>query len=132
MLVYPLPDKDLTGLGIHATLDLGGRLRFGPDTEYVDAIDYKVDAGKRNIFYESAEKYIKVLDKKALNPDMAGIRPKIKGDSIKDFVIKHEIDREMAGFINLTGIEFPGLTASLPIAKYVKNVIDREIRTLSS
>ena len=56
-------------------LDLGGRLRFGPDTEYVDAIDYKVDAGKRDIFYESAKKNIKGLDKEALNPDMAGIRP---------------------------------------------------------
>ena len=132
MLVYPVPHKDLSGLGIHATLDLGGRLRFGPDTEYVDAIDYKVDAGKRDIFYESAKNYIEGLDKESLNPDMAGIRPKIKGDGIKDFVIKHEIDRGMEGFINLTGIESPGLTASLSIAKHVKNVVDREIRTLSS
>jgi len=123
MLVYPVPHKDLSGLGIHATLDLGGRLRFGPDTEYVDAIDYKVDAGKRDIFYESAKNYIERLDKEAFNPDMAGIRPKIKGDGIKDFVIRHEIDRGMEGFINLIGIESPGLTASLSIAKYVKNII---------
>ena len=122
MLVYPVPHKDLSGLGIHATLDLGGRLRFGPDTEYVDAIDYKVDAGKRDIFYESSKNYIEGLDKESLNPDMAGIRPKIKGDGIKDFVIKHEIDRGMEGFINLTGIESPGLTASLSIAKYVKDI----------
>ena len=131
MLVYPVPHKDLSGLGIHATLDLGGHLRFGPDTEYVDAIDYKVDAGKKDIFYESAKNYIEGLNKEALNPDMAGIRSKIKGDGIKDFVIKHEIDRGMAGFINLIGIESPGLTASLSIAKYVKNIVDREIRTLS-
>lgn len=124
MLVYPVPHKDLSGLGIHATLDLGDRLRFGPDTEYVDAIDYKVDAGKRDIFHESVNNYIEGLDKEDLNPDMAGIRPKIKGDGIKDFVIKHEIDRGMAGFINLTGIESPGLTASLSIAKYVKNIIN--------
>ena len=123
ILVYPVPHKDLSGLGIHATLDLGGRLRFGPDADYVDAIDYKVDAGKRDTFYESAKNYIKGLDKEALNPDMAGIRPKIKGDGIKDFVIKHEIDRGMTGFINLTGIESPGLTAALSIAKYVKNII---------
>ena len=127
MLVYPVPHKDLSGLGIHATLDLGGRLRFGPDTEYVDAIDYKVDADKRDIFHESAKNYIEGLDKEALNPDMAGIRPKIKGDGIKDFVIKHEIGRGMAGFINLTGIESPGLTASLSIAKHVKNIVNREI-----
>ena len=131
MLVYPVPHKDLSGLGIHATLDLSGRLRFGPDAEYVDAINYKVDTGKRGIFYESAKKNIEGLDKEALNPDMAGIRPKIKGEGIKDFVIKHEIDRGMAGFINLIGIESPGLTASLSIAKYVKNIVDREIITLS-
>ena len=58
------------------------------------------------------------------NPDMAGIRPKIKSDGIKDFVIKHEADRGMAGFINLSGIESPGLTASHSIAKYVKNIVD--------
>ena len=123
-----MPHKDLSGLGIHATLDLGGRLRFGPDAEYVDAIDYKVDADKRDIFYESAKNYIEGLGKEAFNPDMAGIRPKIKGKGIKDFVIKHEIDRAMAGFINLTGIESPGLTASLSIAKYVKDIINTELK----
>jgi L-2-hydroxyglutarate oxidase LhgO len=128
MLIYPVPHNDLTGLGIHATLDLGGRLRFGPDTEYVDAIGYKVDAGKRDIFYETAKNYIKGLDKEAFNQDMAGIRSKIKGDGIKDFVIKHEIDRGMGGFINLIGIESPGLTASLSIAKYVKNMVNRKLK----
>ena len=128
MLVYPVPHKDLTGLGVHATLDLGGRLRFGPDAEHVDAIDYKVDAGKRGIFYESAKKNIEGLDKEALNPDMAGIRSKIKGDGVKDFVIKHEIDRGMEEFINLIGIESSGLTASLSIAKHVKDIINTELR----
>lgn len=129
MLVYPVPDKDLTGLGIHATLDLSGRLRFGPDAEYVDFIDYKVDAHKRNIFYKSAQKIIKGLDIEAFNPDMAGIRPKIKGKGIKDFVIKHEVDKGMEGFINLIGIESPGLTASLSIAKYVKDIVDQFLNT---
>ncbi len=128
MLVYPVPHKDLSGLGIHATLDLSGRLRFGPDAEYVDAIDYKVDAGKRDVFYESAKNYIKGLDKEALNPDMAGIRSKIKGEGIKDFVIKHEVSKGMEGFINLIGIESPGLTASLSIAKYVKNMVNGELK----
>jgi L-2-hydroxyglutarate oxidase LhgO len=128
MLVYPVPHKDLSGLGIHATLDLSGRLRFGPDAEYVDAIDYKVDAGKRDVFYESAKNYIKGFDKEALNPDMAGIRSKIKGEGIKDFVIKHEVSKGMEGFINLIGIESPGLTASLSIAKYVKNMVNGELK----
>ena len=50
MLIYPVPHDELVGLGVHATLDLGGRLRFGPDAEYIEAIDYKVDADKRGIF----------------------------------------------------------------------------------
>jgi len=128
MLIYPVPNKDLTGLGIHATLDLAGRLRFGPDAEYVDDIDYKVDAGKKDIFYKNAKKNIKGLDKEAFNPDMAGIRPKIKGYGIKDFVIKHEVDIGMEGFINLIGIESPGLTASLSIAKHVNNIINTELK----
>ena len=122
MLVYPVPHKDLTGLGIHAILDLGGRLRFGPDSEHVDFIDYKVDSNKIGIFYESVKKIIKGVDKEAFVPEMSGIRPKIRGEGIKDFVIKDEIDRGMGGFINLIGIESPGLTASLCIAKYVKNI----------
>ena len=95
----------------------------------MDAIDYKVDAGKRDIFYESAKKNIEGLDKEALNPDMAGIRPKIRGDGVKDFVIKHEVSKGMEGFINLIGIESPGLTASLSIAKCVKNIVNRELKT---
>jgi L-2-hydroxyglutarate oxidase LhgO len=124
MLIYPVPHKDLTGLGVHATLDLGGRLRFGPDTEYIDVIDYKVDVNKRDIFYEGASKIINGLEKDAFIPDMAGIRPKIKGDGIKDFVIKHEDDKGLEGFINLVGIESPGLTASFAIARHVKNTVD--------
>jgi len=69
------------------------------------------------------KKNIKGLDKEAFGPEMSGIRPKIKGEGIKDFVIKHEVSKGMEGFINLIGIESPGLTASLSIAKYVKNMI---------
>jgi L-2-hydroxyglutarate oxidase LhgO len=115
-LVYPLPEMKLTGLGVHATLDLAGRLRFGPDVEFVDEIDYKVDIGKRDIFYESASRMINGLDKEALVPDMSGIRPRIFGDGIKDFVISHEDRMGFEGLINLIGIESPGLTACLAIA----------------
>lgn len=124
MLIYPVPHKDLTGLGTHATLDLGGRLRFGPDVEYVDTLDYKVDVTKRDVFYAGANKIIKYLDKESFVPDMCGIRPKIKGDGIKDFVIKHEIDKGLEGFINLVGIESPGLTACLSIARHVGKIVD--------
>lgn len=128
-LVYPVPEKDLIGLGVHATLDLGGRLRFGPDTEYIDSLDYKVDGRKREGFYESAARIIEGLDVEAFSPDMAGIRPKLKGKGARDFVIKHEVDRGMEGFINLIGIESPGLTAALSVARYVSNLLRTELRS---
>ncbi|HWR57250.1 MAG TPA: NAD(P)/FAD-dependent oxidoreductase [Thermodesulfovibrionales bacterium] len=122
MLVYPLPHKDLSGLGVHATLDLGHRLRFGPDTEYVNTIDYAVDPGRRDAFYESASKYIKGLDREAFVSDMSGIRPKLRDERRGDFVIRHESDRGLKGLINLIGIESPGLTASLSIARHVSKL----------
>ena len=126
MLVYPVPECELTGLGIHATFDLGGRLKFGPDTEYVDSLDYNVDETRKSIFFESASKIIPGLDPDAFIPDMAGIRPKlyVEGESVRDFVISDEKDRGLTGFINLIGIESPGLTASPAIAKEVCRVID--------
>jgi L-2-hydroxyglutarate oxidase LhgO len=124
MLIYPLPGQDRKSLGIHATLDLNGRLRFGPDSELVDSIDYGVDIKKKDIFYEAASKYINGLDKKAFIPDMSGIRPSVKGEGTHDFIIRHEADRDMSGFIDLIGIESPGLTASLAIAGYVKDLLN--------
>jgi len=125
MLVYPVPHEELMGLGVHATLDLGGRLRFGPDTEYIDAIDYKVDADKKDFFYKGASKIIKRLEKDAFIPDMAGIRPKLSGknEKTRDFVIKGEADKGLEGLINLIGIESPGLTASPAIAKMVAGMV---------
>lgn len=123
MLVYPVPHEDLAGLGVHATIDLAGRLRFGPDTEDVDILDYKVDGNKRDLFYDGASRIIRGLDREFLVPDMAGIRPKIRGAGIKDFVIKHEKEKGLEGFINLIGIESPGLTAAPSIAKMVRGII---------
>ncbi|MBF0465635.1 MAG: NAD(P)/FAD-dependent oxidoreductase [Nitrospirae bacterium] len=120
MLVYPLPERQLKGLGIHATVDMAGRLRFGPDTEDVDEIDYRVDAGKGQMFFESASKYIKNLKRDALAADMAGVRPKLKGG---DFIITHEHLRGLEGFINLIGIESPGLTACISIARMVSAMV---------
>jgi L-2-hydroxyglutarate oxidase LhgO len=122
-LVYPIPHQDLAGLGVHATLDLAGRLRFGPDTEYVDSLDYTVDAGKKDTFYQGATKIIRGLEKDSFYPDMSGMRPKIKGEGIKDFVIRHEADRGLPGLINLIGIESPGLTSCLSIAALVRNMM---------
>jgi len=122
-LVYPVPHKDLTGLGVHATLDLGGRLRFGPDAEHVDAPDYTVEGRKADDFYNGASRFIRGLEKGSFVPDMAGIRPKLQGQGVKDFIIRNEVERGMNGFINLIGLESPGLTACLSIAKYVYGLV---------
>lgn len=129
MLVYPVPHKELVGLGVHATLDLGNRLRFGPDSEYVDCVDYNVDGNKKNVFYESVSRIIPGLERNALIPDMAGIRPKLQGEGekIRDFIIADETDKGFSGFINLIGIESPGLTASPAIAKYVRDLTEEKI-----
>ena len=123
-LIYPVPEHALTGLGVHATIDLGGRLRFGPDTEYVDAIDYHVDESKRDAFFSSASRLFPDLDKDAFMPDMAGVRPKLSGpgEGVRDFVIVDEEANCLPGFIDLIGIESPGLTASPAIAKMVADM----------
>ena len=123
-LVYPLPDSH--HLGIHATLDMGSRLRFGPDAEYVDEIDYQVKDDKvRKRFYQAARKIIPCLERDAIVPDMSGIRPKIQGphDPFKDFIIKEESDLGLDGLINLIGIESPGLTACQAIARMVAKLV---------
>ncbi len=124
-LVYPVPSKNKEGLGTHATIDLGGRVRFGPDVEYIPAVDYKLDETKRNGFYESIKKYLPSVKLEHLQPDMCGIRPKLQGpgDTYKDFIIQEETDKGYLGLINLIGIESPGLTACLPIADHVATLV---------
>lgn len=124
-LVYPVPTKH--SLGVHAVLDLGGRLKFGPDVEYLPdrTLAYDVDPAKRHTFAESVRRILPSVRDEDLTPDMSGIRPKTqaKGDPIRDFVIRHETDRGLPGLINLIGIESPGLTASPAIARYVAQLM---------
>lgn len=126
-LVYPVPRPLSGGLGIHATLDLAGSLRLGPDDHYLDTRDkdYAVDEGSRNAFFRSAAKFMPFLDETDLSSDLAGLRPKLqpKGGEFRDFVITDESQIGFPGFINLIGIESPGLTASPAIAKIVKNLV---------
>ena len=129
-LIYPVPKPKRGGLGIHATLDLGGALRLGPDDEYLEKRekDYSIDNSGRHIFYESVNKFLPFIEENDLTADMAGIRPKLQGprDDFRDFVIQEEADKGFAGFINLIGIESPGLTASLAIGRYVRGIIKRK------
>ncbi len=120
-LVYPVPVKENESLGIHATLDLSGRVRFGPDSEYVNDLEYSVDETKKDLFVQSVKKYLPDTAAGAIQPDMSGIRPKLQGpgEPYRDFIIREEKELGYPGFINLIGIESPGLTACVAIGKRV-------------
>ena len=124
-LVYPVPSAD--SLGVHAVLDLGGRLKFGPDVQYLDTrtADYTVDPEKRHVFAESVRRILPDVRDEDLTPDMSGIRPKLqaRGTPVRDFVIAHEENRGLPGLVNLIGIDSPGLTASPAIARYVRTLL---------
>jgi L-2-hydroxyglutarate oxidase LhgO len=117
-LIYPVPHA--AGLGIHATLDLGKRVRFGPDVEWIDHIDYSVNAARAPLFYEAIRRYWPRLADGALTPDYTGIRPKLHGpgEPQPDFRIESSADHGLPGLVNLLGIESPGLTSSLAIGDY--------------
>jgi L-2-hydroxyglutarate oxidase LhgO len=119
-LVYPAP-RPGGHLGIHMTIDLAGAARFGPDTEWVTAVDYAVDPQRVSIFADVIREYWPRLDAKRLHPAYAGIRPKISGagEATRDFCISVPADHGVAGVVNLFGIESPGLTASLALGEYV-------------
>jgi L-2-hydroxyglutarate oxidase LhgO len=122
-LVYPLPVAG--GLGIHATLDLAGRLRFGPDVEWVDALEYAVDPGKAVPFHAAISTYWPEASLERLAPAYAGIRPKISapGEPAADFAIEHVRVSATSECVHLLGIESPGLTASLAIGDHVAGLL---------
>ncbi|MEH6476793.1 MAG: NAD(P)/FAD-dependent oxidoreductase [Sneathiella sp.] len=118
-LIYPVPNT--ASLGIHVTLDMAGQIRFGPDQEWVDTIDYEMDADRDDAFYEAIRKYYPQLPDDVLIPAYTGIRPKLQNASngVKDFLISDRSHHGLPGLVNLFGMESPGLTSSLSIAKYV-------------
>jgi len=122
-LVYPVPEH--AGLGVHLTLDMGGQAKFGPDTEWIDSVDYTVDPRRGDKFYEAIRTYWPGLKDGALQPGYAGIRPKISGptEPAADFVVQGPADHGLAGLVNLYGIESPGLTSSLAIAEHVVSLV---------
>jgi L-2-hydroxyglutarate oxidase LhgO len=117
-LVYPVPEKH--GLGIHATLDLAGQLRFGPDTHFISSIDYQVDVKEKNKFVQAIKRYWPALDAAKLHIDYAGIRAKTTRSGMQDFTIQTSAVHNCQGLINLFGMESPGLTASLAIAEHIQ------------
>lgn len=125
-LVYPVPAPE--SLGVHVVIDTGGRLRFGPDAEYLPAraADYRVDPAKKDAFLAAARRLLPGIGDDDLEPDIAGIRPKLqgRGEPFRDFVIADEAARGLPGFVNLIGIESPGLTAAPAIAEEVARLAE--------
>lgn len=124
-LVYPVPQPG--GLGIHLTLDLAGRARFGPDVLWMDRVDYRFEEGRQPAFVDAIRQYFPNLDGQSLEPDYTGIRPKLgpAGSAAQDFVVQGPEAHGVAGLVNLYGIESPGLTAALALAELVHSKLGR-------
>lgn len=124
-LIYPAPVDG--GLGTHLTLDLAGRMRFGPDVEWIEREDYAVDPARAEAFYASIRRYWPALPDGALLPDYAGIRPKLSGPGApaEDFRIEGPAEHGLPRLVALYGVESPGLTAALSLAE---EVADRLVR----
>ena len=122
-LVYPMPNN--AGLGIHATLDLDGTTRFGPDVEWVERPDYRVDPARAESFYAAIREYWPTIPQGSLQPAYAGVRPKLVGPGAApaDFEIEGPQQHGVAGLVSLLGIESPGLTSSLAIGELVAGQI---------
>jgi L-2-hydroxyglutarate oxidase LhgO len=128
-LVYPVPEPG--GLGVHVTLDMGGRARFGPNVEWLASndpasIDYTVSPGIAAQFAPVIAHYWQGIRKDMLTPDYSGVRPKLSGpgQAAADFRIDGPAAHGLPGLVNLFGIESPGLTASLAIAEHVMGLLD--------
>src|SRR5262249_18017857 len=128
-LIYPAPIEG--GLGVHLTLDLSGRMRFGPDVEWLAThdpaeVDYRVDIARAGAFYAAIRRYWPALPREALTPDYSGCRPKLSGPGqpAADFRIDGPGAHGVPGLVNLFGIESPGLTASLAIGEYAADLTE--------
>lgn len=126
MLIYPVPRG--AGLGIHLTPDMTGSVRLGPNDFYVNSVSYTVESEESG-FRRDVKRFVPTIVEHDLRPDQAGVRPKLQGpgEGFRDFVIKHEMERGLFGFINLIGIESPGLTAAPAIAEHISDMYEAEI-----
>lgn len=128
-LIYPVPPKHGTSLGVHVCLDLGGQMKLGPDVEQLKAdprdagFDWRVDPARRDMFWEGAHRFLPWLKPDDLEPGMSGLRPKLVPAGFADFVVRRE-EGDLAGLINLVGIESPGLTSAAALAREVGRLVD--------
>jgi L-2-hydroxyglutarate oxidase LhgO len=124
-LIYPVPEACGAGLGVHATLDLGGQVKFGPDVEYIQAEDYGISSTKHAQYCAAIQRYYPGLQASNLVPGYAGIRPKLQGpgESPHDFQIQGQASHGVPGLVQLFGIESPGLTCALAIGDHVTDLL---------
>ena len=122
-LIYPVPSH--AGLGIHSTIDLAGQTKFGPDVQWLENPDYTVESNRADNFYVAIRRYWPKLPNNSLQPGYSGIRPKLvaKDSPQGDWKIEGPEHHGIDGIVNLFGIESPGLTSSLSIAKYVSELL---------
>jgi L-2-hydroxyglutarate oxidase LhgO len=120
-LIYPIPETNTVGLGIHCTMDLSNQLRIGPDAVYISEESYHVDSNKTEQFAKAVQRYFPGLKPGLLQPSYSGIRPKLSGpgEPAGDFVFQTEDEHKLKGLVQLFGMESPGLTASPAIAQHI-------------
>jgi len=123
-LIYPVPPAGTDTLGVHVCIDLAGQLRLGPDYQPLDGRDedYRVDPARGDDFFAGAAPFLPFLAAEDLTPGMAGIRPKLAVEGFRDFVVRRETG-DLAGLINLIGIDSPGLTSAPAIAGMVAGLL---------
>jgi L-2-hydroxyglutarate oxidase LhgO len=124
-LIYPVPPES-GSVGIHTCPDLAGGMRLGPHFYWSDELNYDVDDRYREVFFEQASRYLPTLKNSDMRPDMSGIMAAVQkpGESMKDFIIRHEEDKGFSNLINLVGMESPALTSSPAIAEVVRGILD--------
>jgi L-2-hydroxyglutarate oxidase LhgO len=126
-LIYPVPSDYTTGLGIHLTVDLQGELKLGPDSAkyFSTKEDYSVEEDLQEKFFSAGKRYLPDLEFNDINPDYSGLRPRLKfpETGFRDFIIKEESGKGLPGLVNLIGIESPGLTCCIEIARKVKKLL---------
>lgn len=125
-LVYPVAEAG--GLGVHVTIDMAGQVKFGPDVQWCDEVDYEFDAARLPAFAAAIQRYFPTLEMDRLQPGYVGVRPKISGpgEPAADFRLDGAEAHGIEGLVNLLGIESPGLTASLAIAERVYDLVSLE------